>query len=286
MNLYSLPENQKLIWDTISKVQKFQEMRKHDPKQCDVWFKDIIQTYYDKYQNISLNLNQLKVLNKDTIGFMLTKLKQQAIVRPLSVKNDFENNILSSSSTFSNSYSTIEPNSNETHNFISEQKQHKLNNEYQMRQQEYTTLFEKPKIQAIDFSEKNNEDKPIENIEELIKNQMLEREYDIQTIMKSEGNIDLGEENLDEGKNEKKSVTFSPEIMDEKSPIMEKIDSFMMEVMEKITNMQEEIQQLKKDQNEMKIKNEDNKTETILSKMRSVDKNNKQDPQINKSLNA
>ena len=286
MNLYSLPENQKLIWDTISKVQKFQEMRKHDPKQCDVWFKDIIQIYYDKYQNTSINLNQLKVLNKDTIGFMLTNLKQQAIVRPLSVKNDFENNILSSSSTFSNSYSTIEPNSNETHNFISEQKQHKLNNEYQMRQQEYTTLFEKPKIQAIDFSEKNNEDKPIENIEELIKNQMLEREYDIQTIMKSEGNIDLGEENLDEGKNEKKSVTFSPEIMDEKSPIMEKIDSFMMEVMEKITNMQEEIQQLKKDQNEMKIKNEDNKTETILSKMRSVDKNNKQDPQINKPLNA
>lgn len=194
--------------------------------------------------------------------------------------------MLSTSSTFSNSYSTIEPNSNETHNFISEQKQHKLNNDYQIRQQEYSNLFEKPKIQDIDFSEKNNEDKPIENIEELIKNQMAEREYDVQTIMNSNGNIDLGEENLDDEKNEKKNVTFSPEIIDEKSHIMKKIDNFMMEIMEKITNIQHEIEQIKTEQNIMKIKGENNKTETILSKMRSVEKNNKQDEQINKSINA
>jgi hypothetical protein len=286
MNLYSLPENQKLIWDTISKVQKFQEMRKNDPKQCEVWFKDIIQTYYNKNQNTVINLNQLKVLNKDTIVFMLKTIKQQSNVQPISFKNNFENNMLSTSSTFSNSYSTIEPNSNETHNFISEQKQHKLNNDYQIRQQEYSNLFEKPKIQDIDFSEKNNEDKPIENIEELIKNQMAEREYDVQTIMNSNGNIDLGEENLDDEKNEKKNVTFSPEIIDEKSHIMKKIDNFMMEIMEKITNIQHEIEQIKTEQNIMKIKGENNKTETILSKMRSVEKNNKQDEQINKSINA
>jgi hypothetical protein len=89
-----------------------------------------------------------------------------------------------------------------------------------------------------------------------------------------------------EDKPEKKNVSFSQDIMVEKSTIMEKLDSFMIEIMEKIANIQKEIQQLKKDQNAMKIKNEDNKTDTILSKMRSVDKNNKQDPQINKSLNA
>jgi excinuclease ABC subunit C len=46
----------------------------------------------------------------------------------------------------------------------------------------------------------------------------------------------------------------------------DKIDNFMMEIMEKITNMQHEIEQIKTEQNIMKIKGENNKTETILSK--------------------
>lgn len=284
MNLYSLPENQQLIWDTMSKVKKFQEMRKTDPKQCETWFKEIIQIYYDKYQRGPIDLNQLKVLNKETIGFMLKTLKQPSVVKSQSFQGNYENNMMSAS-TFSNSYSTLESTGNESRNFISEQKQNKLNNDYQLRQQEYSTIFEKPKVQDIDFREQNTEDKPIENIEELIKNQLLEREYEVQTVRPPEAKIDLGEEIL-EDKPEKKNVSFSQDIMVEKSTIMEKLDSFMIEIMEKIANIQKEIQQLKKDQNAMKIKNEDNKTETILSKMRSVDKNNKQDPQINKSLNA
>ena len=69
MSLYILPENQTLIWNTISKMSHFQ---KKEEKQK--WFQSIIQQFYDK-SNPKLNVPELRSLNKETIQYMIHELK-------------------------------------------------------------------------------------------------------------------------------------------------------------------------------------------------------------------
>ena len=76
MNLYTLPENQKLIWDTISKVASFQQMRKSNPNKSEEWFRSIIQMYYNKSETTVFDKRTLTMLNKETIRYMLQDLKQ------------------------------------------------------------------------------------------------------------------------------------------------------------------------------------------------------------------
>lgn len=267
MNLYTLPENQQLIWDTISKVPNFQQMRNSSPQKSEQWFRDIIQMYYNKHKQTIVDKNSLSQLNKETIRYMLLNLKEKNSFQPTS----FQPN--SSQNEYQNNYSILETNSNETRNFILEQKQNKLNNDFQLRQQEYTSLFEKPKIDEIDFRENMTEDKPIENMEELIKRQMAEREYDIQISNPTE-KVDLKKDivELDE-----KKVTFQDEKSDSYDNKIEalnnKIENFIEEFTEKLVEIQNEIKEIKKNQKTIQVENDAiQNAEKIISKLRNIEK--------------
>jgi hypothetical protein len=252
MNLYTSSENQKLLWDTISKVNLFQSIPDKNK-----WFQSIIGHFYDLYKNKPFNKNDLRNLNKETITFMISKLKQEKQFQPSN--HSFENNF-NQNSTLSN-FNHIQTNKNETHNFIQDEKQHELDNQFQLRQQEYGQLLSKPNAPEIDFRENTQEDKPIENMEELLERQMREREYDIQPISKSEEikieTIDLGED--------KKKVSWSSDIENSKfTSLEEKMESFMLSIKDQLQTLYNEIELLK----DVKSKPFENKstTEEFLEK--------------------
>ena len=292
MNLYTLPENQKLIWDTISKVASFQQMRQSNPNKSEEWFRSIIQMYYNKSETTVFDKRTLTMLNKETIRYMLQDLKQGTQSprqpEPLSFQNGYENNSISGAS-FSTNYSTLESNTNETRNFILEEKHAKLNNDFQLRQQEYSSLIEKPKQPEIDFRESTTEDKPIENMDELIKRQMAEREYDVQNIAKktddTDENIPIEAISLEP----EKKVTFKEETtdnyFDKIDSINQRIDDFVKEFSEKIEAIQNDIQNIKSEQKKMIENTGIRNAEKIISRLRKVDKSPEKEDSIIQEIN-
>ena len=259
MNLYTLPENQKLIWSTIMKVPNFQHMVKNDPNESEHWFRDIIQMYYTKNKGNIIDKTALRVLNKETIGYMLSSLKQKDPPQPVSFDNG--------SAPFQNNFSSLQTNTNETRGYLLEQKQEQLNNQFQTRQNDYSSLFDKPKVQEIDFREKaEEEDKPIENMEELMKRQMAEREYDVQNIAKQ---LEESKESKEAEKQEKiAKVADNIQKIETNNDIME-------EMREKIEDLQTQINELKAEQEKMKIDHINKNTDEIISKLRNIDNTKK-----------
>ena len=94
MSLFILPENQKLIWNTINKVPSFQKMGENMSDNRELWFKDIIQQVYDNNKTKNLSVQELRQLNKETISTMISQLK-------MSTSNDsISNTFLSTTNKF------------------------------------------------------------------------------------------------------------------------------------------------------------------------------------------
>lgn len=72
MSSYVSVENQTMLWNTIQKVQLLHEQI--PPYQQQDWFKQILGMFYQKIKNTSYDLRQL---NKETIGYMISTLKPQ-----------------------------------------------------------------------------------------------------------------------------------------------------------------------------------------------------------------
>ena len=83
MSLYVLPENQELIWKTISKVPQFQLMN-NTQNEKHIWFRNVIQMFHEK-TSPNIDVNQLRQLNKETIQFMMKDLKNQKTFQPLTI---------------------------------------------------------------------------------------------------------------------------------------------------------------------------------------------------------
>jgi hypothetical protein len=76
-------------------------------------------------------------------------------------------------------------------------KQEQFNSAFEERQKQYESLFSKPILPEIDFSEKKD-DKPISNMEELVQQHLKERETEIQNYLTT--NKVLPENNLHQPK--------------------------------------------------------------------------------------
>jgi uncharacterized protein involved in copper resistance len=66
-----------MLWNTIQKVQLLHEQIPVYQQQD--WFKQILSMFYQKIQNTSYDLRQL---NKETIGYMISTLKPQTQTTP------------------------------------------------------------------------------------------------------------------------------------------------------------------------------------------------------------
>ena len=260
-----------MIWDTISKVPLFQKLcnETHNGEQ---WFQNMIQIHYNKIQNNQLNKNDLRSLNKETIQYMLRNLKEKYAMQPETSSNVFNNNTMFQNNNYANN--AIQTNTTETRGFILEQKQSTLNSEFQSRQEEFGSLLKRPSVNEIDFRENTQEDKPIENMDELIQRQLKEREYDIQPkqIEKAD-NIDIGAVEITD--KETKSVKWQDEQMiDKYDELKNTLDSFMEKMTKEINEIKEEIIDLKKEKKHIFDKNSTERMKTIMSKLQTLEKEN------------
>lgn len=72
MSLYIKPENQTYLWNTIHSHPKFQPyLRQYPPEKITAWFRSTIEGFYRNWgENRSMNPNELKQLNQNTVAYL------------------------------------------------------------------------------------------------------------------------------------------------------------------------------------------------------------------------
>lgn len=140
MSLYIHPENQTLLWNTLHKNPKFQHLTINRQE----WFSGIIKAFYEKIQYLPpLTTQDLMQINRQTISYMMEEINALMNDRPKFTESK------------------------------------KVVSDFTTRQQEYESAL-KPKLPPIaDFSEKISDD-VIQNMDELIQQQIRQRDYDIE----------------------------------------------------------------------------------------------------------
>lgn len=152
MSLYIEEKNQTLLWNLINKNPLFSKIFIISSQKTE-WFKTIIsQIYFTLPQKISTEM--LLIKNKETLSIMINDLKtrEKTPTEPVYSHNQYE------------------PSS--------------IINQYEERQKEYELMMKKPVIKEISFKE-DTDDGVIKNMDELIQNQLRERELDLEHISKT-----------------------------------------------------------------------------------------------------
>ena len=160
MSQYVTPENQKLLWNVISKNHIVNDFFTINQNQKENWFKSIIQMFYQQNKTRLLNQTELLILNKTTISYMIQNIKETTTQKPLpkSTQIQLDQNFLKPYS-------------------ITENKVEKIGNQFEQKQAEYNSLFDRKVPEAPEFSEK--QDKPLSNMDELIQQHLREREEEL-----------------------------------------------------------------------------------------------------------
>ena len=180
MSLYILIENQKLIWETMNKIPQFQEYGKYDQSEQQKWFQHIIQQFYENNKFKLLSVQDLQQLNKDTLGYMIKELKNIKVKTVTPVYSNFSSpqyDRFDEPTVFTDK-PHLASNSEKkqvTRDYLLEKKQEELNRQFSARQNEYSSMLKKGPGSEIDFRLPMDADEPIENIEELIKSQINQR---------------------------------------------------------------------------------------------------------------
>jgi hypothetical protein len=148
MVFYTNPENIKMIWKVISALQLFNDSFP-DTKSKNDWFNYVIDKF--SYCDDNLNTKDLVNVNRDTIAFMISDLKQKT--------------------------KKVQHNQN-TQSVPAREKNILIGSEsdmhYQTRQKEYDSMLNRQTPPVIDFSTPPN-DEPIEDMNNLLEKQMIER---------------------------------------------------------------------------------------------------------------
>ena len=173
MSLYIQPDNQQLLWNTVQKIPNFQSIPHGDKE---IWFKNIVKRFYEVNKDRKLYGPDLKELNKQTIQYMVQTLNSNVLNQNTN-QNTNQNNInytiSENNNTFQNPSRPIQP--------VSELKGNRKEGytmEFANRQKEYENMMKRDVPPEPNFKE-GIEDKAIENMEELLQQQMRQRELDI-----------------------------------------------------------------------------------------------------------
>lgn len=278
MSLFILQENQKLIWDTINKVPQFVELGKRTTGGKEKWFREMIQDVYAKNQNRQISVQELRQLNKETISQMITKLKTTPRdVTPISNEN-ITGSFFSNDSISDSPMQGFQMNDDKTatRNYMLEQKQEVLNTQFVNRQQEFESMMKREPVKDVDFREQGEEDKPIENMDELLKKHIRDREYDVE----SNATTDLAQNTVvDNIKGTTKNVKWATEI--ESGPSKGFVDmdifhDFVRKTNLELSQIRNELDTLRSEkvmENRHNNANEPSSMNNILSRLRRTTSN-------------
>lgn len=140
---YIHPDNQTLLWNTIQKAPNFEKLGENKSQ----WFKTIIRDFYENDGKNIKNQTDLQTINKSTIAYMVHSLKQMNTALP-------------------------------SNSGMNERISH-YNEQFNNRQKEYELMNTKPLPPQIDKINEKIADEAITNMEELIKQQLNQREQEL-----------------------------------------------------------------------------------------------------------
>jgi hypothetical protein len=140
---YIHPDNQTLLWNTIQKAPNFEKLGENKSQ----WFKSIIRDFYENDGKKINNQADLQTINKSTIAYMVHSLKQMNTDLP----------------------SSTGMNERITH----------YTEQFNDRQKEYERMNAKPPPPQIDQINEKIADEAITNMEELIRQQLKQREQEL-----------------------------------------------------------------------------------------------------------
>ena len=172
MSAFVHPENQKIIWNIVNSnqyVNAYFNANKNVSKET--WFRGIIEKFYSQHQDKNLSMPELNQLNKDALSFMIQSIHNTAPV--------FQNN----PTTNQNSYdmNPIQKTEILTPPLVENTREQQSISAFNDRQQEYQNMMKKTVPQEIDFKE-GDKDEAIQNMDDLIKQHMKEREEQLQMV--------------------------------------------------------------------------------------------------------
>jgi hypothetical protein len=138
--------------------------------QKSIWFKNIIEEFYIKIYCNQLTIPELRELNRQVIAYMTNNLReiQKKVSRQPVVTETPKQNV------FHEPHTEYSRNSAGGNSEI-------YNDLFSKRQKDYEAMVVKPLPPKVEFSE-NFKDEPISNMEELIKAQQQQREYDMRAL--------------------------------------------------------------------------------------------------------
>lgn len=178
MSLYIIPENQKLIWDYIHKVPVFVSTWQNTvPGEKEKRFNQIISHFYESVKYKTLNVQDVRQLNRQTIMAILDDTKKMTSSSSLST------------ATYS-SFPTID--NTVTQQYMLEHKQQELSSHFNDREKEYSLMLKGSAPPQIDFRLSEMDEGPIENMNALIEQHMKSRDtqFAMQPLATNTENID------------------------------------------------------------------------------------------------
>lgn len=259
MALFVHNENQRMLWETLNKLPLFHEvfsqnsmstLRFQDPQ---IWFKNIIQLFYDNNRFRPLSSADLKELNREVMKYAIENLK-------------------SSYNQPASGVAHSDPGSKQQQypqsQYYVESKQENYNRQFTDLQQVYERMGAKPEPPKAEFAEGLKDD-AISNMDELLRKHMEEREQELpkfaplptmqalQTLPKaqSSNSLKITEEKItirvDEVvPDDKKKVSWSQDIEFEKRETekreTEKRDNRVLELENQIQMLQNEFDAFKR----------------------------------------
>ena len=273
MSLYIHPENQKRMWENISKHPQFQSF---DPMyngtgEKETWFRETIQGFYESNKFKLLSVQDLQHLNRETIAYMIraikkyekeyneqksSKIQTPTIPTTTSSAPSYINSF-TSASTPSTTYadfittgSSPTPNgsgSNQTvsREYISEKKQEDMNRHFSERQKEYESMLVRKPLENIDFKMQMADDKPIGNMDELIRIHTQQRESDIKITAPEASNS--GSKIPEFGAKEFGAKEFGAKEFDDYQSLRQQLKELNDKMNNTIQSMRLEIDDLKRD---------------------------------------
>jgi hypothetical protein len=170
------PENQKIIWNIVNSniyVNDFFQTHTHVSKEQ--WFRSIIEKFYLQNEGRNLSMEELNLLNKDVLTFMVKSIHSIPVQSPpQEPRQQVPDPYAPSSQT---NYSPQIQTPPYVPNNIGEQ----TNQQFEDKRQEYAQMYAKPVPEEVDFKEKEK-DTIIENMDELINKHISEREQQMKEL--------------------------------------------------------------------------------------------------------
>lgn len=170
------PENQKIIWNIVNSniyVNDFFQTHSHVSKEQ--WFRSIIEKFYLQNESRNLSMDELNLLNKDVLTFMVKSIHSIPAQSPSQEPQQQVPDPYSPSSQ--TNYSSQIQTPPHVPNNIGEQ----TNQQFEDKRQEYAQMYAKPVPEKVDFKEKEK-DTIIENMDELITKHISEREQQMKEL--------------------------------------------------------------------------------------------------------